>query len=190
MSSFCQKSPVGRLASVKGIAQRIFFLIVILGVAPFALTQTQMLNVVLSPAVSITTPSSVSLTPAGTTFGSFVTSPLVVQFKIRNTASTGTGSITVQATEFSPLTGPRIANGNLTYNCGAASIGTSCSGTQTLSTTSTTAVVTSIPGSTCTGSGCPGTSPQSVQLSFKLANNPQYKTGTYSATLTFTISAT
>jgi hypothetical protein len=68
-------------------------------------------------------------------------------------------------------------------------LGTACSGTQTLSTTSTTPVVT-FPASACTGAGCPGTSPQSVQVHFTLVNSTQYKTGTYSAGLTFTISAT
>jgi len=48
------------------------------------------------------------------------------------------GSITVKAAEFTPTTGPKIASGNVTYVCSAASVGTACSGTQTLSTTATT----------------------------------------------------
>jgi hypothetical protein len=112
-----------------------------------------------------------------------------IQFKVRNTQSSGAGSITVKATEFTPTTGPKIASGSMTYSCSAPSVGAACSGTQTLSTTSTTPVVT-FPASACTGAGCPGTSPQSVQVLFTLANSTQYKTGTYSAGLTFTISAT
>jgi hypothetical protein len=77
----------------------------------------------------------------------------------------------------------------VTYVCSAPSIGTACSGTQTLSTTTTTPVIT-FAASSCTGTGCPGTTPQSVQVRFTLANSSQYKTGTYSATLTFTVSAT
>jgi len=39
---------------------------------PLASAQTQTLNVVLSPAASITTPASVSLSSSGTTFGNFI----------------------------------------------------------------------------------------------------------------------
>jgi len=43
----------------------------------------------------------------------------------------------------------------------------------------------------CTGGGgsCSTNDPNTVQTSFTLADNPAYGTGTYSAVLTFTISA-
>lgn len=154
-----------------------------------AWAQTQTLNIVLSPASSITTPASVRLTESGTTFGTFTSPSTSIQFNIRNTQASGGGSITLKATEFSPTTGPKIASGNLTYVCSAATVGTACSGTQTLSITTTTPVV-NFAASSCTGTGCTGTNPQTVQLLFTLANSSQYKTGTYSATLTFTVSAT
>lgn len=159
--------------------------------AAMASAQSQTINVQLVPAVSITVPGTVTLSKAGMTFGSFSSPAVTLRFKIRNTQSSGSGSVTVQATsEFAPGNGPRSANGDFTYTCSAASVGSACVGTQTVSTTTTTAVVTAIPAGTCTGTGCGGSNPQSVQLNFTLANRPQFKTGTYSATLTFTISAT
>ena len=170
---------------IKRLTPVVLFLVAL----PFASAQTQTLSIVLSPAASITTPASVSLSSSGTTFGSFISPSVSIQSYIRNSQVSGGGSITVKAAEFTPTTGPKIASGNVTYVCSAASVGTACSGTQTLSTTATTPVVTFGPAS-CTGTGCTGTSPQSVRLLFTLANSSQYKTGTYSATLTFTVSAT
>lgn len=152
-----------------------------------ASAQTQSLVVVLPPAVGITAPASFTLTSGGTTFGTFASPSVLIQFYVRNTQGSGTGSITVKATEFSPAAGPLIAN--VTYICSAPSVGVACPGTQTLSTGLTTPIVT-FPASACTGAGCTGTTPQTVQLLFNLANSSQYKTGTYSATLTFTVSAT
>jgi hypothetical protein len=154
-----------------------------------ASAQTQSLIVALPPAVSITAPASFALTSGGTTFGIFTSPSVGIQFKVRNTQGSGTGSITVKSTEFSPLNGPMIASGNVTYLCSAPTVGV-CSGAQTLSTTSATPIVT-FPASTCTGTGCgTGATLPTVQVLFTLANSAQYKTGTYTATLTFTISAT
>jgi hypothetical protein len=94
------------------------------------------------------------------------------------------------ASDFSPSGGPTAASGALTYLCGGANLGTACSGTQTASTTTQTPVL-SVPASACTGGGgaCSSQNPNSVSLTFTLIDSPVYSTGTYSANITFTISA-
>jgi hypothetical protein len=160
------------------------------------LTTTQTLKAVISPLGGLFSfPNSVTLTKTGTTFTNF-TGSLTIQYDARTTQSTGGGSITVKATsDFTPTGGPSIASppstgDALTYACSGASLGTNCSGTQTVSTTTSTNVVT-LSASECTGGGgsCSSASPNTVTLNFTLTDDPVYKTGSYSATLTFTISA-
>jgi len=159
---------------------------------------TQTLSLTLQNAVNMTLSSSnVSLTHTGTTFSNYTSaSSLTISYWIRTTPSTGSGNVQVQAAEFTPTGagGPVIGSsgGPLTYTCSGATLGTNCSGTQTLSTTTQTPVVTSIPAGACTGGGgsCSSAVPNTVSTSFTLTNNPAYKTGSYSSVLTFTISAT
>jgi hypothetical protein len=153
-------------------------------------TTTQTLSAQINALGKVSVPASLTLTTAGTTFVAY-SGNLSVSYKARTTASTGSGSLTMQATaDFSPAGGPTIAGGQLTYTCSAATLGAACSGTQTASTSSQTNVVT-LGAGVCTGGGgsCSSVNPNSVQSTFTLSNNPAFKTGTYSATLTFTISA-
>jgi hypothetical protein len=153
-------------------------------------TTTQTLSAQINALGKVSVPGSLALTSAGTTFVSY-SGNLIVSYRARTTAATGSGSLSMRATaDFSPAGGPSIAGGQLTYTCSAASLGVACSGTQTASTASQTSVVT-LGASLCTGGGgsCSSANPNTVQSTFTLSNNPAYKTGTYSATLTFTISA-
>ena len=142
-------------------------------------------------------PNSMTLSRTGTVFNTF-TGSLVVQYRARTSQSAGSGSLTVRATaDFTPAGGPSIAvpptaGDALAYTCSSATLGAACSGVRTVSTSTATNVVTIGAGS-CTGaSPCPSNTvdPNTVNLSFTLTNDPKYKTGSYSATLTFTISAT
>lgn len=159
---------------------------------------TQTLYLTLQNAVNMTvSPTTVSLTHTGTTFSNYTSaSSITVSYWIRTTPSTGSGNVQVQAAEFTPTGtgGPVIgtSGGPLTYTCSGATLGTNCSGNQTLSITTQTPVVTSIPAGACTGGGgiCSSAIPNTVSTSFTLTNNPAYKTGSYSSVLTFTISAT
>ena len=161
------------------------------------LTTTQTLKAVISPLGGLFSfqNSSVTLAKTGTAFSNF-TGSLTIQYDARTTQSTGGGYITVEATaDFTPTGGPSIASppstgDALQYTCSGATLGTGCSGTQTVSTTTQTNVIT-LSASECTGGGgsCSSTSPNTVTLSFTLTNDPKYDTGSYSATLTFTISA-
>jgi hypothetical protein len=160
-------------------------------------TATQTLQAVISPLGGLFSfPNTVTLTKTGSTFSNY-TGSLTIQYDARTTQSTGGGTITVQATsDFTPAGGPSIASppstgDALQYTCSGATLGTACSGTQKVSTTTSTNVVTLAP-SECTGGGgsCSSSSPNTVTLNFTLTDDPEYKTGSYSATLTFTISAT
>jgi hypothetical protein len=153
-------------------------------------TTTQTLSAQIDAIGKVSVPSSLTLTGSGTTFVAY-SGNLLVSYRARSTASTGSGSLTLRATaDFSPAGGPSIASGQLTYTCSAASLGVACSGSQTASTVSQTGVVT-LGAGVCTGGGgsCSSVNPNTVQDTFTLSDNPAFKTGTYSATLTFTISA-
>jgi hypothetical protein len=153
-------------------------------------TTTQTLSATIDAIGKVSVPSSLTLTHVGTTFVAY-SGNLSVSYKARTTATTGSGSLTLEATaDFSPAGGPSISSGQLTYTCSAATLGAACSGTQTASTASQTNVVT-LGAGVCTGGGgsCSSVNPNTVQSTFTLSNNPAFKTGTYSATLTFTISA-
>lgn len=135
---------------------------------------------------------AVTLNHSGTAFVSY-TGSLLVSYRARTTG-TGTGSLTMKVTSDFPSGGPSIGSplpGDvLTYTCSVPSLGSGCLGNQTASTGSQTPVV-SFGASACTGGGgaCSASDPNTVTLTFTLPNDPQYKTGPYSATLTFTISA-
>ena len=132
--------------------------------------------------------SNVTLTHAGTTFADF-TGAESIQYKVRTTISTGSASFTVQSTaDFAPSGGPSVSRGDLKYTCGGASLGTPCSGTLTMKTSSSTNVVT-VGAGQCVGTGCAGPNPSSVTVNLDLVNSPVFVTGSYSATLTFSISA-
>jgi len=172
--------------------------VVALLVAPVCCqAQVQTLYLTLQNAVNMTvSPSSVSLTHTGTAFSNYTSaSSITISYWIRTTPSTGSGNVQVQAAEFTPTGkgGPVIGSsgGPLTYTCSGATLGTNCTGNQTLSTTTQTPVVTSIPAGACTGgTNCSSAVPNTVSISFTLTNSPAYKTGAYSSVLTFTISAT
>jgi ABC-type Na+ efflux pump permease subunit len=150
---------------------------------------TETLSAQVRPIGKVSVPANLTLNAAGTTFQNY-SGTLTVSFRVRTTPA-GNGSITLKATgDFSPAGGPTIASGGLTYTCGAATLGSVCSGTQTASTASQTSVAT-LPASACTGGGgsCSGSDPNTVQVNLTLVNSPTFKTGTYSASLTFSISS-
>jgi hypothetical protein len=151
---------------------------------------TQSLSASINPIGALTVPASASLSPGTIAFQPF-TGNLTLNYELRTTP-TGGGTIgLIVSSDFSPSGGPSIASGALAYSCSGASLGTACSGTQTVSTTTQTPVLT-LPASACTGGGgaCSNQDPNSVNLNFKLTDDPGYATGTYSAQITFVISAT
>jgi len=165
---------------------------ILLGCAPGALansvagTQTLSANLGANAKLSVVQPS-VSLLNAGTTFANF-TGAVTVQYKVRTTPSGSSTLVVNAASDFSPANGPSTANSDLTYTCSGATLGSACSGSQTVLTSSTTNVVT-VGAGACSGSGCAGPNPNSVSISLTLVDSPTFKTGSYSTSLTFSISA-
>ena len=151
---------------------------------------TQSLIATIQPAAKLSLPPAIAMMPGATSFSAFVAAA-PINYRARTTP-TGGGVITLQVTsDFSPAGGPSAATGVLTYTCSGASLGIACSGTQTASTSAQTPVLT-LPASACTGGGgaCSIQDPNSVTLNFTLADEPGFATGTYSATITLTVSAT
>ncbi len=158
--------------------------------AQFASTGTTTVSVTVGSeaAIQINT-ATTTLTTAATTFADY-TGTTNLTYKIRTTQGSGTGTITLRVTtDFSPAGGPSVASpptaGDLLqYTCTVASPGTACAGSQTASTSSDTSVGTFGADARSTAAGNSGS------VAWTLTNDPVYKTGTYTATVTFTISAT
>jgi hypothetical protein len=152
-------------------------------------TGTTTVSVTIGPQAGLTiTNSSTPLTASGSNFNLFTGSTGLTYF-VRTTATGGGGSITLKVTsDFSPSGGPSVASpltsgDALTYTCTVASPGTACTGTQTASTGSQTNLATFGTNVHTSSTG------STASASWSLANDPSYKTGTYNATVTFTISA-
>jgi hypothetical protein len=151
------------------------------------LTTSQTLSANISPNGNLSLPASVALRSSDTLFGG-LTGSLTLSYWARTSASGG-GSITVQAnSEFSPAGGPAISA--VSFTCSGATLGAGCFGSQPLATATQTSLV-SLPGGACTGGGgaCSTQVPNTVLLTLSMLSKPAYKTGAYSAQITFTISA-
>jgi len=149
-------------------------------------TTTQTLSATVSAYGKVSLPASVDLRSTNTRFGA-LSGSLTVSYWARASQGGG-GSITVQAnSDFSPSGGPSV--GNVSFTCSGATLGAGCSGSHSLATSTQTSLV-SLPSGSCTGGGgvCSTQDPNSVLLNFSVPSKPQYKTGTYSAQITLTIS--
>jgi hypothetical protein len=152
-------------------------------------TGTSTVTVTVGAEASLTVTSPTALTAVGSVFNNYTGTTTVTYF-VRTTQSTGSGSITVKVTsDFSPANGPSVATPPTTgdalkYTCTAAAPATACTGSQTALTTGTTPVVTF--GADAHSAATAGST---ATTSWTLTNDPVYKTGSYSATVTYTISA-
>jgi hypothetical protein len=151
-------------------------------------TTTLSVNVAAEASLSIGT-ATTSLTSATGLFADY-TGTTNFTYKIRTTQTGGTGAVNVQITgDFSGSGGPSVASppsagDALTYSCTVASPATACTGPVTALTTGTTSVATFGADARSAKAGNSGS------LAWTLTNDPVYKTGSYTATATFTISAT
>jgi hypothetical protein len=152
----------------------------------------------LSVSVGAESAIVVNTTPAFSSNGIFgdYTAITPLTYYVRTTSGGG-GSITVKVTtDFSTggaNGGPSVANpptagDALTYTCTAAApafgTATACSSAQTASTSTATNVVTFAASTQSAKAG------NSASTSWDLTNDPNYKAGSYSAVVTYTISAT
>jgi hypothetical protein len=164
-----------------------------MAVAQATATGTTSITVTIGAEATISiTNGSTPLTESGTSFSTF-TGTTNLTYQVRTSQTSGSGSVTLKVTsDFSPANGPSVgsppsAGDTLTYTCTASggSGPTACSSSQTASIANSTSVLT-------VGADKHSTSPgsDSGTVSWTLVNDPKYKTGTYTSTVTFTISAT
>jgi len=182
MANFTSRSALATLAIMSGI------LSLPAGVEADTITISNSLNANIGALGSLSVPGSTNLTNTGTVFNAF-SGTVAIQYRARTSASGG-GTLTMKVTQDFQTGGPSVAGGDLTYHCGSAGLGTACA-SSTASTSSATSVVT-LPSSACTGGGapCSATDPNTVNVTFNLADRPVVKTGTFTASIQFTISAT
>ena len=162
--------------------------------ATASVMQSLQANIAAQGAFSATS-YSFPLSKTGSLFNSF-TGTLTLLYRVRTGSSAGSAGVTLKASaDFTPAGGPSIstppsAGDALTYVCAGQTLGTGCSGTRSVSTTAATPVLT-FPPSVCTGAGAPcnNADPNSSTLTFTLTDDPKYRTGSYTTTLQFTISA-
>ena len=150
-------------------------------------TTTLQLNVGSEAAIQINT-ATTTLATSGSTFSNPYTGTTSFTYKIRTTKVGGTGNVTTQVTaDFTGAGGPSVASpptagDALTYTCTVAAPASACSGSQTASTTVAQPVASFGADAHATGNA--------GSVAWSLTNDPVYQTGAYSATVTFTISAT
>jgi hypothetical protein len=170
------------------IAERVFAAVVAAtGCMALAATTTvtQTISATFAPIAKLTVPANLTLSNTGTVFNAY-TGTLNVSYWARTVVG---GSMTMKVTTDFAAGGPSTASGDLTYTCSGATLGTACGGSITASATTSTSVLT-LPASSCTGTSCGNTTPNTMSLGFTLADNANTKTGSYTATVQFTVSAT
>lgn len=158
-------------------------------------TGTTTLNVTVGAEAGLTVAATSTLASVGTNFTSF-TGSTALTYYIRTSQSTGSGSITAKVTaDFTPAGGPSVATpptagDALTYTSSGTAPGNNGTGAVmaftnvTASTSAQTNVATFGADNRSLFAG------NSETVAWTLTNDPKYKTGAYSATVTFTISAT
>ncbi|PYU18138.1 MAG: hypothetical protein DMG30_28900 [Acidobacteria bacterium] len=152
-------------------------------------TVTNQVSVTVAAEAALTIgASATTLTSTGTNFSDYTgTTPFT--YFIRTGKTAGSGFIKLQVTtDFAPSGGPSVATpltpgDTLSYTCTVSSPGTACSGSQTSSTASQMSVATF---STDAHSAKVG---NSASVTWDLSNDPLYQTGTFTAVVTYTISA-
>jgi len=128
------------------------------------------------------------LTSSDDSLSDYVGTTSFVYF-IRTGTVGGSGFIKLQVTQdFAPSGGPSVGappspDDTLRYSCAVSSPGTACSGTQLASISSQTLVGTFVSNTHSAKNG------NSASILWMLSNDPLYDTGTYTATITYTISA-
>jgi hypothetical protein len=147
---------------------------------------TNVISVSVSAEAALTIGGDTALTSSGTNFADYIGTTNYTYF-IRT--GTGTGSINLKVTsDFSPANGPSVAappseGDALKYTSTVSTPGNAISGVQTASTASTTGLATFGADAHSAKAGNSGS------IGWTLTNDPVYKTGSYSATVTYTISA-
>lgn len=145
-------------------------------------TATTTLGVTVAAEASITVTASPTLAKGGTEFEAY-TGNTTFTYKVRTAQTSGTGSVTAQVTtEFSGTGAPTTAD--VSYTAATTGVGTANGSSTTASASAGTNVLSFGADAHSSDSG------DSATISWSLADRPTYKTGTYSTTVTLTMSAT
>ena len=159
--------------------------------AQFGTTSVTTLTLTVAAEASIQADSSTPLTTSGTIFNDYGGTTNFT-YKVRTGTSVNTAGVTLEITKNfgSAASGPSVANSGSTgdtlkYTCtAAATSATACGSAQTSSTTAATTVATFAASAHSVKAGDAGS------VIWDLVNDPAYAVGSYTATATFTISAT
>jgi len=176
--------------------KKLFFLAVaLLLMSPLGHAQTGTTTVTNQVSVTVGSEAALSiggsattLTSSGTNFSNYTGTTPITYF-IRTTNTTGSGFIKLQVTtDFAPTGGPSVgsplAGGDtLSYTCTVSSPGTACSGSQT------SAVASQTPLATFGANAHSVLAGNSASVNWTLTNDATYPTGSYTAVVTYTISA-
>ncbi|MGD0840583.1 MAG: hypothetical protein ABSA32_05435 [Candidatus Acidiferrales bacterium] len=158
-------------------------------------TGTTTLSVTVGAEAGLTVAATSTLTSVGTNFANY-TSSTALTYYVRTTQTTGAGSITAKVTtDFSPIGGPSVATpptagDALAYTSSGTAPGNGGTGAVmafagiSASTSAQTNVATFAANNRSLITG------NSESVAWTLTNDPKYQTGAYTATVTFTISAT
>lgn len=156
------------------------FAIATLAIVPAAFGDDCTVSVAVGPEATFTAvDATTTMSKGNTTFGAFGGTTNFT-YKIRTTQSGGTGSITVLVTAFS-TGGPAVSD--LAYTCTSPTSGTACASSTAASTTVASSVVAFGADAHSADAGDSGTAV------WTLADRTTIKTGTYTSTATFTVSA-
>jgi hypothetical protein len=158
--------------------------------AQLSSTGTTNLSVNIGAEAALTVGNSTSLASTGTTFSNYTGTTSLTYF----VRTINTGTITLQVSgDFSPSGGPSVATpptagDKLTYNCsmnppGKNGTASNCPANTQALTSGATAVAGFGADARSIQAGNTGT------VNWTMTNDPAYKAGNYSATVTFTISA-
>ncbi len=151
-------------------------------------TTTLSLNVRSEASLSITD-TTTALANSGAIFGTDFTGSTAFLYKIRTGKQSGTGQIQLQVTsDFSPAGGPSVGTpptigDTLSYTCTMSAPGAGCTGSVDSATGAQTSVATFVADAKSAKAGNAGS------VAWTLTNDPMYSTGSYTATVTFAISA-
>ena len=134
-----------------------------------------------APEASITVTSNPTLSKGGTEFEDY-TGSTTFTYLVRTTETGGSGSVTALVTSAFDI-GSNITTGDLSHTASTTGVGSANADSTTASESAATNIITFGADAHSDDAGDEGT------ISWTLADRPEYVTGSYSATVTLTISA-
>jgi len=157
-------------------------------------TGTTTISLTVGAEAALTVAATPALTSTGTNFSNYTATTSLTYF-IRTTAVGGSGSVVLQVTTDFPcasggpcVAAPPTAGDALKYTSSGSNPGNNGTATFYSALTASTSAQTNVATFGADNRSLIGGN--SASVAWTLTNDPKYKTGSYSATVTFTISAT